>query len=294
MSLQMQEALEKVITSEFMVEPDFTKYLWKGPKTINPDGTVHQEEYKLIECTEAQLLGFLKHAVQMLENKDMKNPGRFKVRKEIFTQIHKCNAELFIREQINRSVTRFNFLSIIREYLHANNITQTDLKGLTLKDIIKNDLYEYADIPVDIVIEACLDKAGLFNKQHLTTTFVLKQGVWLTHEEYQEHIDSIKGKAKKQVEEYLKLTLGVNPKHNLRITSSGLTLAEMKEALAVKEVKYSAMGGEKLRILRDKLLFALLKDVDDHINQWNNLIANIEEVLNYKRQGNVSVSNNEG
>lgn len=284
MTLQIKEALENAIPENFVLEPEYTKYIWKGPKTIKEDGTFQQQEYRLVDCTEEQLVSFLKHANQMLENKDVKNPGRFKVRKEIFLQIHKCNAELFIREQVGRGITRFNFISIIREYLHNNQITLSDLKGSTLKDIIQNDLYEYSNVPVDVVMETCLDKSGVFNKQHLTTTFILKQGVWLTHEEYQEHINHIKGKNKKQVEEYLKLILGVNPKHNLRITSSGLSLSEMKEALAIKEMKYSMMSSEKLRILRDKLLFVLLKDVDDHINQWTILISNIEEVLSKRKQ----------
>jgi len=275
----LSEAIEK---SEFVPAPEIMNYIWKGPKMIQSDGTIKQDQFKLIDCSKEQLQGFLNHCYEMLYNKDNKNPGRIKVKTEVYQQIFKCNAELFIREQISNGTTRFNFLAIVRKYLNENSISMNDLKGLTLQNIIKNELYEFKDIPVEAVMDTCLDKGGLFSRQHITTTFILKQGLWLTNDEYKEHETNIKGKQKKDVEEYFKKVLNVNKKHNLKIISSGLSLVDMKEALSIKDVKYSLMGTEKLKILRDRLLFILLRDIDNHIEQWQNLSTKIRIIIDYK------------
>lgn len=285
---KLATAMEK---ADFTPTPEIMNYVWKGPKVIQEDGTIKQEQYKLIDCSKDQLTAFLNHCYEMLYNKDNKNPGRIKVKTEVYQQIFKCNAELFVRTQIANGTTRFNFLAIIRKHLNDNSLSINDLKGLALKDIISNELYEYSDIPIEVVMDSCLDKSGLFSRQHITTTFILKQGLWLTNEEYKEHEVNIKNKAKKDVEEYFKKVLGVNKKHNLKIVSTGLNLAEMKEALSIKDVKYSLMGTEKLRILRDKLLFVLLKDIDNHIDQWQNLIVKIQAIMEYKFGVNESISN---
>jgi hypothetical protein len=284
----LSDAIEK---ADYKPIPEIMNYVWKGPKVITADGTIEQEQHKLIDCSKEQLTGFLNHCYEMLYNKDNKNPGRMKVKTEVYQQIFKCNAELFIREQISNGTTRFNLFAIIRAYLEENNINLNDIKGYTLKDIIKNELYEFKDIPVEIVMDACLDKCGLFNRQHITTTFILKQGLWLTNNEYKEHETQIKGVAKKDVEEYFKKILNVNKKHNLKIISSGLSLEDMREALTIKDVKYSLMGNEKLRILRDRLLFVLLRDIDNHIEQWQNLMLKIQAVMEYKFGSDESVSN---
>lgn len=291
----MSDLKDKLTTAienaAFVPAPEIMNYIWKGPKIIQNDGTIKQEQYKLIDCSKEQLVGFLNHCYEMLYNKDNKNPGRIKVKTEVYQQIFKCNAELFVRAQIANGITRFNFLAIIRRHLNDNSLSINDLKGLTLKDIISNELYEYGDIPVEVVMDSCLDKSGLFSRQHITTTFILKQGLWLTNEEYKEHEAYIKNKTKKDIEEYFKKVLGVNKKHNLKIVSTGLNLAEMKEALSIKDVKYSLMGTEKLKILRDKLLFVLLKDIDNHIEQWQNLIGKIQAIIEYKFGSNESSNN---
>ena len=291
----MSDLKDKLTTAienaAFVPAPEIMNYIWKGPKIIQNDGTIKQEQYKLIDCSKEQLVGFLNHCYEMLYNKDNKNPGRIKVKTEVYQQIFKCNAELFVRAQIANGITRFNFLAIIRRHLNDNSLSINDLKGLTLKDIISNELYEYGDIPVEVVMDSCLDKSGLFSRQHITTTFILKQGLWLTNEQYKEHEAYIKNKTKKDIEEYFKKVLGVNKKHNLKIVSTGLNLAEMKEALSIKDVKYSLMGTEKLKILRDKLLFVLLKDIDNHIEQWQNLIGKIQAIIEYKFGSNESSNN---
>lgn len=283
---KLQAAIEK---SDYKPIPEIMNYVWKGPKIVQPDGTIYQEQHKLMDCSKEQLQNFLNHCYEMLYNKDNKNPGRLKVKTEVYQQIFKCNAELFIREQISNGVTRFNLFALVRQYLDENKINMNDLKGYTLKDIISTELFEYKDVPVETVMDACLDKSGLFSRQHITTTFILKQGLWLTNEEYKEHEVNIKGKDKKEVEEYFKKVLNVNKKHNLKIISTGFSLNDMREALTIKDVKYSLMGTEKLKILRDRLLFVLLRDVDNHIEQWQNLISKIQSVMDYKFIDNVQI-----
>lgn len=279
----LKEVLASAIeNSQFTPEPEINSYIWKGPKVIDSEGNIHQEQIRLIDCSKEKLQEYLEHCKEMLNNRDNKNPGRYKVKDEVYQQINKCNAELFIREQIDKTVTRFNFLTMLRKYFSDSNISINDIKNLVLNDIVSGELSEYSNIPADVIMDTCLDKAGIFNKQHLTTTFILKQGLWLTPAEYKEHELFIKNKSKKDVEEYFKKILNINKKHNLRISSAGLTLAEMKEALGIRNTKYSLMGTDKLRILRDKLLFVLLKDIDNHIEQWQNLMYKIQLVLSYK------------
>lgn len=276
---KLEEAINK---SGFKVEDQAINFLWKGPKQILPDGTIVQTQKRLGECSIEELQGFLKHCDEMLNNTDNKNPGRYKVKQEIHDQIIKCNAELFIREQINNGASRFVLLDSIRQLLMTNNIKMNELDGYTLADIISTPLGDFSTIPVSTLIDACLDKIGLFSKKHLTTTFILKQGLWLTEEEYAKHEPNLKSLSRKEKEEYFKRLLNINNKHELKINSSGLTLHQLTEALAIRDAKYSQMGSEKLILLRNYLLFVLLKDVDNHIKQWLNITEKILKVLEIK------------
>lgn len=278
---QIAEKLNSV-SSKALVEEHALNFIWKGPKKILEDGTIEQTQKILKNCSLEELTGFKNHCEQMLYNNDSKNPGRFNVKREINEQIIKCNAELFLRERLGANTSRFMLLDQIRKLLMDNDIKMVDLEGYTLKDIISTPLEDYAFVPVSVVIDACLDRSGLFSRKHLTTTFILKQGLWLTAEEYAEHEEHLRNKSKKEKEEYFKKILNVNKKHSLRINSSGLSLTQMKEALAIRDMKYTQMSTEKLRLLRDYFLFLLIKDVDNHIKQWTDILSKIELVINLK------------
>ena len=265
-----------------VISENIKNYIWKGPKKILPDGTIEQTQKKLIDCTTEELQNYLSHCNDMLHNNDIRNPGRYHVKKEVYEQIIKCNAELFLREQVSNGVSRFILLNEIRNLLVASNVSINELDGYTLQDIIVDLKKEYHNIPISIVIDSCLDKAGLFTKKHLTITFILKQGLWLSPEEFVEHEDEIKGKSKIEKEEYFKKVLNVNKKHTLKINSSGLSLAQLKEALNIKDAKYSQMSTEKLNLLRNYLLFVLLKDIDNHIDQWLQISKKIQAMIVYK------------
>ena len=55
-----------------------------------------------------------------------------------------------------------------------------------LKVMFSNLPDAFEDLPIDLVLDASLDRLGAFNKKHITRTFILKQGVWLTPTEIKE------------------------------------------------------------------------------------------------------------
>ena len=264
-------------------------FVWKGPKTFLEDGTIQQEEKMLKDASDEDLAKYENHCISMLYSVEPNNLGRFNVKKEINEQIVKCNIELFIREQTALGVARFALLDQIRQLLNVNNISMIHLNGLLMRDINSSNLgEEYNNLPVSMVIDGCLDKLGLFSRKHLTVTFLLKQGIWLSPEELAEHEPNLKNKTKIEKEEYLKSILNVNPKHKLKISSSGLTLAEMREALNIRDAKYSQMSSEKLKLLRNNILFILMREVDNHIKQWLDILEKVRYNISVRHEQNNS------
>lgn len=273
----MSDKKESLVTEDVI-----NSYIWKGPKKISTDGTIEQTQKRLVDCSEKELSEYWEHCNRMLYNTDTKTPGRYVVKKDIYDQIVKCNAELFIRESIQKGTSRFTLLNLIRNQAMSKELHVNDLGQVQLKTIFPDVKIDYADIPIPIIIESCLDKSGLFTKKHLTISFILKQGLWLTPEELKEHESEIKNKSKTEKEDYFKKILNVNKKHILKINSSGLNLAALKEALSIKDTKYSQMSIEKLTLLRNYLLLVLLEDVENHIHQWKQMIKKIEQVMLFK------------
>lgn len=274
----MKEKLAAAIAKK---NNDVNSFVWKGPK-VEVDGQLVQEEKKLMDCTEEELRGYYNHCESMLYNTDKDFPGRYLVLDIIKDQRLRCNTELFLRwlEQ-EKNTPRFTFLSSLRVFLDNN-------KGIDPKKIFISDAIvgkcpeEFADLPIDIVLEGCLDKLGKFNKQHITLTFILKQGLWFTQQESKDLVEKTESGEVRDKVEVAKERLSLKPSVNLYITPKGLSFTQLRAMVNLRSKKYSELTTPQLEVLRNRVLFSLEDEVRFHINQWETRINQIKLVCNAK------------
>ena len=176
----IRERLEEAMASKKI---DVKNFIWKGEKKeIN--GVMTQEEIRLIDADEKQLNKFYNHCMSMLYNQDKQNPGRYLLLDIIKDQIARCNCELFLRwlEQ-EKGKPRFTFLSDVRTILDNNKENIPDTTNIPISTIVGGCPDEFKEIPISLIIDGCIDRLGYFNKQHITLSFIVKQGLWFTQQE---------------------------------------------------------------------------------------------------------------
>ena len=277
----IRERLEEAIASK---KADIKSFVWKGEKK-EVNGVLTQEEIRLIDADENQLKKFYNHCMSMLYNEDKQNPGRYLLLNIIKDQIERCNCELFLRwlEQ-EKGKPRFTFLSDIRTILDNNKDSIPDTKSVPISAIVGGCPDEFKDIPISLVIEDCIDRLGYFNKQHITLSFIVKQGLWFTQQELKDLTERNEDGTIKDRIEVVKERLGLKlkPNINLYITPKGLTFGQLKAMLLLRSKKYSELTTEQLNTLRNVILFALSDEVRFHINQWESRITQLKEVAEFK------------
>ena len=260
----IRERLEEAMASKKI---DVKNFIWKGEKKeIN--GVMTQEEIRLIDADEKQLNKFYNHCMSMLYNQDKQNPGRYLLLDIIKDQIARCNCELFLRwlEQ-EKGKPRFTFLSDVRTILDNN----------------KENIPDTTNIPISLIIDGCIDRLGYFNKQHITLSFILKQGLWFTQQELKDLTEKNEDGTTKDRVEVVKEKLGLTkPGINLYITPKGLNFAQLKAMISLRSKKYSELTTDQLKTLRNVILFALSDEVRFHINQWESRITQLKEVAKFK------------
>ena len=277
----IRERLEEAIASK---KADIKSFVWKGEKK-EVNGVLTQEEIRLIDADENQLKKFYNHCMSMLYNEDKQNPGRYLLLNIIKDQIERCNCELFLRwlEQ-EKGKPRFTFLSDIRTILDNNKDSIPDTKSVPISAIVGGCPDEFKDIPISLVIEDCIDRLGYFNKQHITLSFIIKQGLWFTQQELKDLTERNEDGTIKDRIEVVKERLGLKlkPNVNLYITPKGLTFGQLKAMLLLRSKKYSELTTDQLKTLRNVILFALSDEVRFHINQWESRITQLKEVAEFK------------
>lgn len=271
---QLAEALAKKAN-------DINSFTWKGKKS-KVNGKVIQEEVRMVDCSVEELKKYLDHCISMLTNTDYKNPGRYTLLTLIKEQRLKCNAELFVRwMDQEKSVPRYIFMTSIRECL--NNNPHIDPKTSPIEIIVGGCPNEFKNIPIDLVLDACMDTLGRFSKQHLTLTFILRHGIWFTS-------DELKELQKKNVSdrlEYAKQKLGIDTSENgiefdVKINPKGLSFNQMQAMTTLKSKKYSELTTLQLETLRNRILFSLENEVNFHIKQWEKRMNQLKMVLQAK------------
>lgn len=276
----IRERLEEAMASKKI---DVKNFIWKGEKK-EVNGVMTQEEIRLIDADEKQLNKFYNHCMSMLYNQDKQNPGRYLLLDIIKDQIARCNCELFLRwlEQ-EKGKPRFTFLSDVRTILDNNKENIPDTTNIPISTIVGGCPDEFKEIPISLIIDGCIDRLGYFNKQHITLSFILKQGLWFTQQELKDLTEKNEDGTTKDRVEVVKERLGLTkPGINLYITPKGLNFAQLKAMISLRSKKYSELTTDQLKTLRNIILFALSDEVRFHINQWEARISQLQEVAKLK------------
>lgn len=276
----MQEQLQDAINKK---GADINSFVWKGHKVLDANGKYKQTEQKLVTMGEQELKACYDHCKTMLFNKDLQNPGRYLVLEIIADQRDRCGAELFLRhvEQENE-LSRYTLIGMINSFLTLN---KEILKGTkpALKLAFSNMPDEYQNISLHLVMDGCLDRLGVFNKKHITRTFILKQGIWLTSVEAKDLVEY--DQFGNLVDRLLVIRERLNIKdiEKLYLNAKGLNYTQMRGMLNIKpNKKYMDLTTLQLETLRNRILFNLEETVKDHIVAWERRMEEIEMVLGSK------------
>lgn len=273
---RLEEAIEKKSS-------DITSFVWKGVKTLDADGKYRQNEKRLVDMNEFDLNVCYDHCKKMLFNRDPQSPGRYIVLDMISEQKDKCGIELFLRyvEQ-EHDLSRYTLMNHISAFKKNNKEIFTDKIPL-LRDMISSLPSHFEDLSLDLATDGCLDRLGAFNKKHITRTFILKQGIWLTPTESKELMADSHTTDRLEV---IRENLSLKEVEKLYINSKGINYTQMRAMLSLKpNKKYSDLTTNQLDTLRNRILFNLEETVKNHIYSWERRMEEIEKVAehnNYK------------
>lgn len=261
---------------------DVNSYVWKGPKV---NGV--QEEIKLVDADYDQLKRFYNHCEQMLYNSDTKNPGRLTLLDIVSDQIQRCRAELLIRWlRAEKQYTNTRCLEDLRITIKNNKeiLTNETIKVYPIGNILNGIPVEFREVPVSLVMDACLDSLGLFDNSHLTLNFIVKMGLWFTQQEMQKDLyrkDPVTGKAVNRLLVVSK-ELRLNPSISLKICDTGLSYAEFRSMCRLKRDKYANLTSDQLRLLSSKVLYRFQNQCESQTKQWKDKMEEIKKVAELK------------
>ena len=270
---------------------DINSYIWKFAKT-EVNGEKVQKEIKLMDATANQLQTFYDYCQTMLyNNSDRNNPGRYVLKGIIADQITRCNTQLYIlyfrertKDANGKSVSDFTYRNVLMNWLH-NNVKDGNYDDVVIGDTSDVDV-DFQNIPINMVIDATLDKLGLFNKKHITLNFLTKLGIWFTSDELRE----LTQRAKEHETDRLSLIkeeLGLKNNISIKTNPKGLSYKEFRAMIHLRNRKYSELTKDQLLTLRDKVLFELNIDVDKHIAQWEELAS---QILRVAKERDITIS----
>lgn len=279
-------------------------FVWKGAKGKNKE----QVEKRLVDMTEYELNKCYSHCKSMLYNTDKDNPGRYVLLDIIKDQRTRCNAELFLRYLENvykpstsrRPMQRYNYMNGITTFLSANaEHFPSDRKLIDITDVSENVPEEFHGIPVSHLIDGCLRRLGVFDKKHMTLTFITtKLGLWFSQSELTEFTEE----ARKRIATYsperiaaekitvaservnlVKERCGLKPSIDIEVLNNKvLTFKEFRALIQLRSKTYSEMTTDQLEVLRNKGLFCLEEMVMEHARQWEDRISQIKKVAEFK------------
>lgn len=261
---------------------DVNSYVWKGPKV---NGV--QEEIKLVDADYDQLKRFYNHCEQMLYNSDTKDPGRLTLLDIVSDQIQRCRAELLIRWlRAEKQYTNTRCLEDLRITIKNNKeiLTNETIKVYPIGNILNGIPVEFREVPVSLVMDACLDSLGLFDNSHLTLNFIVKMGLWFTQQEMQKDLyrkDPVTGKAVNRLLVVSK-ELRLNPSISLKICDTGLSYAEFRSMCRLKRDKYANLTSDQLRLLSSKVLYRFQNQCESQAKQWKDKMEEIKKVAELK------------
>lgn len=275
----LQDAYNKALEEK---ANDVNSYIWKGPKVNG-----YQEEIKLVDCDYDKLKKFYNHCTEMLYNTDSKNPGRRTLFKIVTDQIVRCRAELLIRWlRSEKKYTSTKCLEGLKDII-ANNketLTPETIKTYPIGMVMNGIPLEYSEIPISLVMDACLDSLGTCNTSHLTLNFIVKMGLWFTQQEMQKDLyckDPNTGKAMNRLE-VVQQKLHLNPSIRLKICDTGLSYAEFESMCRLKKDKYSNFTSNQLKLLSNKVLYKFQDQLEMQSAAWEEKMNQIVKTAESK------------
>lgn len=261
---------------------DINTYVWKGPKV---NGV--QEEIRLVDADYDQLKKYYNHCNQMLYNTDGKNPGRLTLINIVSDQIQRCRAELLIRWlRAEKQYTNTTCLEDLKEVIRKNKsvLTQETIKTYSIGNIMSGLPIDLEQVPISLVMDACLDSLGQFDNSHLTLNFIVKMGLWFTQQEMQKDLyrkDPNTGKAVNRLEVVSK-ELRLSPLVSLKICDTGLSYAEFRSMCRLKRDKYANLTSDQLKLLSSKVLYRFQNQCENQAKQWEDKMEEIKKVAESK------------
>ncbi len=117
-----------------------------------------------------------------------------------------------------------------------------------------------------------------FDNKHITFSFILNMGVYLTPAEMKEFDEKDKDGNTRSKLEVIKERLNIKNTVRLTVKPAGLNFNELRAMVNLKPKKYSELTTDQLIVLRNKVLFKLENEVMFHIEQWEERIRQIELV----------------
>lgn len=262
---------------------DVKSFVWKFARCS--DGT--QQEIKLVDATPEQLQTFYSHCKSMLYSTDKTNPGRYVLLDIIREQRDKCNIELFMRKLESGTISadgkgypKFMYCQNLLDFKRKNSefFVEHDFNSSPISMFIGKLPREFENISIGSVIDSCLDQMGVFNNKHITFSFILNMGIYLTPEEMKEFNAKDENGNKKSKLELIKERLNINNNVRLIVKPGGLSFSELRAMVNLKTKKYSDLTTEQLTVLRNKVLFRLENEVMFHASQWEKKMDEIEKV----------------
>lgn len=266
---------------------DIKSFVWKYPR--KSDGT--QEEIRLVDATPEQLQQFYNHCRSMLYSTNKQNPGRYVLLDIISEQRRKCNVELFLRKLESgeicadkKAYPRHLYMQDIRAYMnmHKEDFPANELNNISIAACTGGLPREFERISINEVFEGCFDGLGKFDNKHITFSFLLSLGIYLTPNELKEFDEKDKDGNTRSKLEVIKERLNIKSNIMLTVKPTGLNFAEFRAMLNLKPKKYSELTTDQLTALRNKVLFRLENEVQYHIEQWENRINQLKKVAESK------------
>ena len=252
-------------------------YTWKGPKQ-KVNGETTQTITKLVDASQEELQQFFQYCNLMLHNTSKNKPGRYSVLCTIIDQINRCNAELLIRWFRNEKIDQVSLLTAIKEFIANNKEILGPKEKLIANDIANNIPKVFSNVPVNLLEDACLDILGKFNKKHITLSFIAKQGIALSLKEQNDFSKNTTISCSEQIKQECSLPTNIE----LFFKQKGFTYSEFKTLINIKNDKYSSMSSDQLKLLSNKLLPSLEKEINKHITFWESQKDKILQVANSK------------
>ena len=275
----LKEKLTEAINAK---NNDVKSFIWKLAR--KSDGT--QEEIKLMEATPEQLQQFHDHCYSMLYSDDKLNPGRYILLDIIKEQREKCNVELYLRKLKDGALTggesypRHLYCQDILSCISQNKamFPQSKHKEQSISLITGGLPREFERLSIASVIDGCLDQLGIFDNKHITFSFILNLGVYLTPDEMKDFNEKDSEGNTRSKLEVIKERLNIKPSVRLTVKPTGLNYTELRAMLNLRSKKYSDLTTDQLVTLRNKVLFRLEQEVNFHIEQWEERLRQIDLV----------------